>query len=712
MRTDNIYSDINSKVLNEFVLRLKYTFSEKLKYIGTTNDKDSDLSNIGDLDVLVLIEDLNESLLTYTWNIISHLYIKYNIVIDARIYKPGDHIKEDIFCIHKQYLMKIFLNDLFGENPYKNINFDTKALISSCINELQKQQNKIISIIPRSAIEHYQIKEIAQCVFDAIRAFLIIENKPKASKADSCKLIEENYIEFIEVKSIYNGFINPKEIIKISEFIFDSLSLVKHLAYRVKKYKLVDQVLLINTPSLILPHPRSDYLSYDNNMPLGLVCLSSVLEIECIENKILDAYAENLGSIEIIDSIFSQEKIPKIIGFNTSSPNIHIVHDIARHIKRINRKITIVCGGPHASLAKEHTLAQKSIDYIVEGEGEIPFTNLVKEIFNNKSNIDRISGVYKNVSGKIIGEPNATFYDLSKLPELRFDKLPIKRYYTVRKRLYFHTTRGCAFSCIYCSVPRCWGNKVREIPINVLFDQIEKAVKKFRPDEIQIVDDNFSHRKGKIIENFCLEKKRRKLEFKWKCQVRADQLTDEIIKIMAENGCFEIDFGIESGNKKIQKYIRKNLNLTEAIAHVKYAHENNIFTKSFFMLGFPEEDFEQITDTINYSIDLKENGLNDVAFFPVMPFPGTEISNLTGKTVFQGAEIDEINFTGNTYSHKKLRKYSAKPQISLNNRFNPDSLRLLVKFAYQRFDYKVKIVDLEKEFEDFCQTEEELLYIN
>ncbi len=134
---------------------------------------------------------------------------------------------------------------------------------------------------------------------------------------------------------------------------------------------------------------------------------------------------------------------------------------------------------------------------------------------------------------------------------------------------------------------------------------------------------------------------------------------------------------------------------------------NNFLEWLIFMLGFPDETYSQLADTINYSVKLKKSGLKDVAFFPVMPFPGTEISKVTGKTVFQGAVIDDVDVyePEPTFAGYRLRKYSAKPEMSLNANFSPETLRLLVKFAYQHFNDGVFVKDLKSEFEHFVEQE-------
>lgn len=690
----------------DFVNYMTHTFGDSIEYIGTTTNLQSETEHIRDVDVMVVFESISESIIAYSWKIINRLHAKYNIFIDARL-----NGKKDLGKIPEvnKYLLHHYLEDLSGKNPFFNFEISNEVLIHRCIERIEKQHEEIIKIIPRIAYDSSQVSKIAQCVYDAIRAFLIIKETPIADKKQAHDLIIEKYPRFSQVEDIYKAYLEPNSVVDIADFILDSVALVKHLLYKSKKKPINNEVVLINTPSSFISHPRNDYLKYDHNMPLGLICLSAYLKQQGIPVRVLDAYAENLDVLSIIDRIFREQKVPKIIGINSSSPNINIVHRIAHYIKLVNEDIIVVCGGSHASLAGEHTLSTGDIDFIVAGEGEIPLSKIVKKVFNGEK-VNEIPGVYYKLSNKIIGSSNDEFVEVSKLPAPDFNSLPIDRYFAVKKRVYIHTSRGCGFQCIFCSVPRMCDGKIRELPIETIEAHLEKIIDKHNPEEFQIVDDNFSHKNGRLIKQFCQLIERRKWNFKWKCQVRADQLDDHIIKIMAKSGCFEIDMGIESGDREIQKYIRKKLNLEKTLEVVFNIHRCGIISKAFFMIGFPSESFDQIKNTINYAINLKKKGLSDLAIFPVMPFPGTEISRLTGKTVFQGAIIDESEIFSKSFGGFRLKKYSAKPEISLNSEFEPDELRLLVKFTYERFEYEKEVQDCRQEFIEFKAREEEEKY--
>lgn len=693
-------------LIDSFVNYMKHTFEGSLDYIGTTTNLKSDTEHIRDVDVLVVFESMSESIIAYSWEIISRLHAQYNIFIDARLIGKKDlDNNPDV----NKYLLRLKLENLFGENPFLNYKISNEDLIDRCIERIEEQNEKIVGIIPRIADDSSQISKIAQCVYDAIRAFLIIEKNPIADKKQAHDLIIEKYPRFSKATEIYKAYLEPNSVVDISNFIIDSVALVKLLDYKSKKKPIHNEVLLINTPSSFISHPRNDYLKYDHNMPLGLICLSAYLKQQGIPVKVLDAYAENLDVLSIIDWIFREQKVPKVIGINSSSPNIHIVHRIAQYIKSVNEDIIIVCGGSHASLAREHTLSTGDIDYAVAGEGEIPLSKIVKKAFRGEK-VKDIPGVYYKPSNKIIGSSNGEFVEISRLPAPDFNSLPIDNYFAVKKRVYIHTSRGCGFKCIFCSVPRMCDGKIRELPIETIEAHLEKILETHNPKEFQIVDDNFSHNNGRLIKQFCQLIQRRKWNFKWKCQVRADQLDENTIKKMAESGCFEIDMGIESGDREIQKYIRKKLNLEKTLEVVSNINRSGIFSKAFFMIGFPKESYDQIGNTINYAIKLKESGLSDLALFPVMPFPGTEISELTGRTVYQGAIIDESEIFSKSFGGFRLKKYSAKPEISLNSEFAPDDLRLLVKLAYERFEYGKEIRDCRQEFSKFKSREEDEKY--
>lgn len=697
-------------VMTEFVKRLHHTFGCHLRYVGTTTSTDKDS---GDIDVLVLLEQLSDTHIRYVWDIVTRLRSNWNIVLDCRIRSSKDLPSTPPL---EAYLLSRFLKDYYGENPFLLDGPTPADLRDACRQHIEHQEQRILSLLPRVAFDPARLREVGQSVFDAARGLLILNGTPEINKRDACGAIRTITEAFDDITNIYDGYLNAAAVINVPSYIADALALVKHMAYRAQSYQIANSVLLVNIPSMVAPHPVEEVVGFDANMPLGLVCIASYLCEQGVDVRIIDAYAHNLSASGVIDEIAKQDRLPRIVGLNSASPNIQVVFTLAKYLKRISQNVVVVCGGPHATLATEHTLSCPYIDYVVAGEGEVAFHALCRRLMDKAQENAPIPAIfYKASSGIVTGTRGPNNFQLRNLPRPRFDLLPLANvYFRKRKRLYVHTTRGCPFRCIYCSVHNFWSGTVREIPMEVLFDHITYILERFQPDEIQVVDDNFSHKRGERIKDFCRYIAERHMTFKWKCQVRADQLTTEHVEMMQRSGCFEVDVGIESGNQEVQHRIKKGLRLEQTRSFVAALHANNLIGKGFFILGFPGESWRHLQDTINFAVELKRIGLTDVAFFPAMPFPGTELGTLamaiTGKDILQGAIMDEALIPDRSFASHRLRKYSAMPEISVNAIYNSRQLRTLAKFAYEHFESSQSIEDLKTEFEAYQNQEEALLY--
>ena len=697
-------------ILREFRLRLQSTFADGVVYLGTTTPQDEfTRGEAPDVDVMLVFEALSDAHLHYVERIIQGLRQKFRVSLDTRLYgvsQLDSSGPERPVPMVNRFLLQRFLRDLHGTNPFAETLFDDEQLAEACRERISSQQERIVEALSLVSWDTAQIRQVCQAVFDAVRAFLILEHEPRVGKLDAAEYFDQAYPGFEELLPIYRCYQRPERVASVADLLLDAYALVRHLKLRSSRPVTTESVLLINTPSSLMPHPRDDYLERDPNMPLGLVCVASYGKQAGCSVSILDAYAENLGALTTVDRVFEDPKrVPRIIGFNCSSPNVHIVHKIAHYLKRVDPHLVIVVGGPHATLAPSHALAQGDVDYAVQGEGEQTFLELTQRVFSSQDG-QGLPGIAVIRDGKLICGPPRQRLSLDHIPLPDFHLLPLeKRYFKKRRRIYLHATRGCDRKCIFCSVPSCWQGGVRVVPMEILVKQIQLCQQEYAPDEFQIVDDNFSHKKGVVIRGFLSALDSAHVALRWKCQARADQLDSGLVKTMAAHGCFEIDLGIETGSRRLQKYVRKNLDLKATAQVVRDIYENGVVCKAFFMLGFPDETYAEIAETINYSVDLKRAGLRDVAFFPVMPFPGTEIAEITKMTVFQGAIVDEADVLDPSFEGWHLRKYSAKPEVSLNDNFTPDELRLLVRFAYHMFNLGQPVTSLRESFQSYVAVE-------
>ena len=107
--------------------------------------------------------------------------------------------------------------------------------------------------------------------------------------------------------------------------------------------------------------------------------------------------------------------------------------------------------------------------------------------------------------------------------------------------------------------------------------------------------------------------------------LRGDRVDTELIEKMAEAGTKFISYAVETASPRLQKMIKKNLNLDKIFRAIEYTAEANIVTRGFFMIGFPTETEEEVLQTIEFA---KASSLCGATFFTVVYFPGTELFKL------------------------------------------------------------------------------------
>lgn len=161
--------------------------------------------------------------------------------------------------------------------------------------------------------------------------------------------------------------------------------------------------------------------------------------------------------------------------------------------------------------------------------------------------------------------------------------------------------------------------------IKNVVDEIENAIKNYGIKEMHIMDDCFTINKKRVFE-FRDEIKKRgiKTTFVFSNGIRADQVDEDILKVLKDLGVLSVAFGVESGNQMILDNIKKGLKLDTIRKAFKVSKKYGFTTWGFFMIGLPGENEKTVRDTINFA---KELDPDFAKFLILKPFPGTEVFN-------------------------------------------------------------------------------------
>ena len=221
---------------------------------------------------------------------------------------------------------------------------------------------------------------------------------------------------------------------------------------------MIKNILLISPPFPMLERYCKSFRSVGTLTPkLGMLYIASTLESAGYKVQFLDSVLEGHDIDEALNEIVKIS--PDIIGITTETPNMKRSALFSEKIKD-SLNIPIVFGGPHPTLLPEEVLSHNSIDYVVIGEGEYSIVELVNAL-NCGSPVEQFSKIngigYKNNGKVIITEQSERIRDLDNLKFPAYHCININRYrptphqYRRLPVASMVTSRGCPFSCTFCS---------------------------------------------------------------------------------------------------------------------------------------------------------------------------------------------------------------------------------------------------------------------
>ena len=371
----------------------------------------------------------------------------------------------------------------------------------------------------------------------------------------------------------------------------------------------------------VLVNPKGFKLINDQTLPFGLL-YASVYACREYEIKIIDQRIDKNWKEKLIKEL---EKTPLIVGVTSmTGPQILDAIEISKIAKQHN--IKVVWGGIHASLTPKQTLENPNIDFVIQGEAEITFHELLKALSGNLP-LENVNGLWYKKDGQIKANPPRSDLKLDDLPMLPYHLIEdMEKYIQIketrgnRRSINLFTSRGCPHQCTFCLWPQLmYGHKFRARSADNVADEMEMLVKKYGAKEICFDDDTFTIGKQRVI-NICREIKKRNLNVEWSCFGRVG-LDEETLREMKQAGCEHIRYGVESGSQELLNRCKKFTNIGQIKETFKLTKKVGIRDYGTFMFGLPGENWKTVNQTIKLAKELDPYA---VQFSIVIPFPGTE----------------------------------------------------------------------------------------
>jgi anaerobic magnesium-protoporphyrin IX monomethyl ester cyclase len=383
--------------------------------------------------------------------------------------------------------------------------------------------------------------------------------------------------------------------------------------------------------ALIYPHFREkDPVETEKLFPpLGIAFLKSQLSSLSIRSRIHDCTFSTFD--EVIDSIEQQK--PAIIGIYvmmTMSRNALIM---AEELRDRLPGVLLVTGGPLPTLFP--VWFSQKFDVVFRGEADGTFAGFCHDYLSSGlppgrfMAIDpaRYPGIYSQRAEKIIDNPPVhhpqSFLNDLPLPDRSgFDH---EKYQSFWNETYGYTqtniiiTRGCPFSCDFCSKP-VWGEVYRKPPLDRVVDEI-RDVMHYGYERLWIADDSFTLDTA-FLESFCHRMIREGVPITWTCLSRVDRLSPSLVGLMKKAGCVKVYLGLESGDNRTLRLMGKRTTVEDGRHAVSLFSSAGIGTAGFFMVGYPGETIESVEKTFSLALSLP---LDEISVNVPFPLPGSPL---------------------------------------------------------------------------------------
>lgn len=375
-------------------------------------------------------------------------------------------------------------------------------------------------------------------------------------------------------------------------------------------------------PNVLMINPASEQFGgmLSRYVPVGVPVATGILTAYLQKHgTLVKVHDEEMGELnaEILKGLCKDFQKPLMIGISVLTVQAHRAYHLIKMIKNIYPRSIVILGGIHVTALPDEGI-QAGADFVVRGEGEIPFLSLARALSHQQdwTNIRGIS--YRKEDGTIHHNPDGELIrDLDTVPMFPYELFQDPRY----DMGFITGARGCPYTCSYCSQRLLTGLTYRFHSPKRIVEQLDLLINKYRQKHILFYDDNFSVKKSRVkdlCDTIVGEGLHKKATFA--VQTRADNLYDEIMPYLKKANFTSVSLGMETGVERLATLIVKGETVQRHIEAAALSKKYGITVSMFMIFGLPTETREDRKNSYKLIKNLK---LGFTKFNNLIPYPGT-----------------------------------------------------------------------------------------
>ena len=357
---------------------------------------------------------------------------------------------------------------------------------------------------------------------------------------------------------------------------------------------------------LIYPSPISE-------IPHSLAIIAAVFKGEGWDVKaVVNTFRMPLENEDFLE--IAEEYKPDVVGISMITIEVLKVYELIRELKERGHEVWV--GGSHPTVNPKEVM-MSGADIVIRNESE----ETIKEILQGKP-LTEVLGIDYNPDRPRIK-------DLSTIPKPDFSVFD-KELFRIKDGLVrgmhrIYTSRGCPGRCTYCAW-QVFGQRVSYLPVPEVIKDIQRVVDEYGITNFLLADDCLTTNLRHVTE-ICNEIVKIRPKIIWQSQTRADFATPELMKMMADAGCWLITVGAESGDPETLVKVKKHVKLQDNIDSVWNAYNAGMKVQTNLMFGFPWEGVKSLENNLDYINKVWEPTYFFSVSGAVTPFPGTDLYN-------------------------------------------------------------------------------------